>query len=271
MRFAVCNEMFQNWKWENIVNKVAEIGYTGIEIAPFTFAESVYRIDGAMRDRIRKVAQNAGLEIVGLHWLLAGTEGLHVNHPDESVREKTSKYLVELVRLCGELGGKVLVFGSPKQRDVTPGVSFEDAWRWAVETIRPAVEEAGKYGINFCMESLPKNETNFINTVEEAIKFAKELQHPNAKIVLDVKSMCAEGKDISQLIKSAEGWAAHVHANDANRRGPGFGNVDFRPIAKALDEIEYAGFVSVEVFDFSPDPVTIAGESLNYLKKCFGE
>jgi sugar phosphate isomerase/epimerase len=62
---------------------------------------------------------------------------------------------------------------------------------------------------------------------------------------------------------------AHVHANDANRRGPGFGETDFGPIAKTLADIGYKGWVSVEVFDYSPDPETIARQSLAYLQQKF--
>ncbi len=72
-----------------------------------------------------------------------------------------------------------------------------------------------------------------------------------------------------QIIRSARDVLAHFHANDANRRGPGFGDTDFVPIAGALDEIGYRGFVSVEVFDFSPDPRTIASRSLEYLRRVF--
>ena len=62
---------------------------------------------------------------------------------------------------------------------------------------------------------------------------------------------------------------AYIHANDANGRGPGFGDVDFVPIVKALKDVDYQGYVSVEVFDFKPDPETTARESLGYLKEMF--
>jgi sugar phosphate isomerase/epimerase len=77
-----------------------------------------------------------------------------------------------------------------------------------------------------------------------------------------------EDTSIPDLIRRHAARTGHFHANDANRRGPGFGQVDFVPILHALHDSGYAGWVSVEVFDYSPDPETIAQESMRYLREC---
>ncbi|MBN1445098.1 MAG: sugar phosphate isomerase/epimerase, partial [Candidatus Omnitrophica bacterium] len=59
----------------------------------------------------------------------------------------------------------------------------------------------------------------------------------------------------------------HFHVNDRNLGGPGFGDVDFAPIIRALKDAGYGGWLSVEVFDFSPGPEAIAKKSIEYLKK----
>jgi len=164
----------------------------------------------------------------------------------------------------------VIVAGSPKQRNILPGISPEQARGWALETFREAVALAETLGVTICLEPLGPAETNFINTAEEAIAFARQLNSPAFKIILDVKAMCSETISIPQIIRESWPHFSHFHANDKNLKGPGFGEVDFKPIAAALKEVGYQGLVSVEVFDFSEGPEVIASKSLEYLRSTFG-
>ena len=119
------------------------------------------------------------------------------------------------------------------------------------------------------MEPLAPVETDFINTAADAIRFTEQFRSPNFQIILDVKAMCSESKPIPQIIRESWPHFAHFHANDKNLKGPGFGDVDFKPIAAALKEVGYNGFVSVEVFKFEEGPEVIAGKSIQYLKHIF--
>jgi sugar phosphate isomerase/epimerase len=196
-------------------------------------------------------------------------EGLYINHPDRSLRERTAKYFCDLVDFCADLGGEVMVVGSPKQRNLLPGVSREQAWEWATATFRNAVAQAEQREVTICFEPLAPAETNFINTAAEALQFVQQLPSPRFKIILDVKAMCSESKPIPQIIRESWPHFAHFHANDRNLKGPGFGDVDFTPIAAALKEVGYQGFVSVEVFNFDEGAEAIASQSLEYLKRAF--
>jgi sugar phosphate isomerase/epimerase len=209
------------------------------------------------------------VEIVGVHWLLVKPEGLYINHPDASIRENTAEYFRQLVDFCADLGGKVMIAGSPKQRSVLPGVTPEQARAWALESFRPAVAQAEKRGVTICFEPLGPWETNFINTAADAIAFVNELPSDRFQIILDVKAMCSESKPIPQIIAESRTRFRHFHANDKNLKGPGFGDVDFQPIAAALKAVGYDGYVSVEVFRFEDGPETIASRSLEYLRKTF--
>ena len=118
MKLAICNETFKDWEFDKAFRYARDLGYTGVEFAPFTINPNAYEITPARRAEVRKQAEDAGLEVVGLHWLLAFTEGYYLTTPDKAVREQTSKYLQELARLCRDLGGKVLVLGSPGRREL---------------------------------------------------------------------------------------------------------------------------------------------------------
>jgi sugar phosphate isomerase/epimerase len=269
MRFAICNEIFKSWKIEDIFSYAAKAGYDGVEIAPFTLADSVTQIDGAGRGRIRDAAARNRIAITGIHWVLVKPEGLYINHPDAAIRARTATYFYELVAFCADLGGKIMVVGSPKQRNILPGVSLEQAAEWAAETFREAVRHAEDRGVTICFEPLAPAETNFINTAADAIAFVQRVPSPNFKIILDVKAMCSEVKPIPQIIQESWPQFAHFHANDKNLKGPGFGDVDFKPIAGALKSVGYQGFVSVEVFNFDEGAEVIATRSLEYLRRAF--
>ena len=269
MKFAICNEIYQGWKIEDAFAHAAKVGYDGVEIAPFTLANSVMDISATERQRIRDLAARNGIAIVGLHWLLVKPEGLYVNHTDAAIRARTAQYFVELVDCCADFGGTIMVVGSPKQRNVLPGVTREQAWDWTAGTFRDAVKRAEDRDVTVCLEPLAPVETNFINTAAEAIEFVKPFNSPRFKIILDVKAMCSESKPIPQIIRESWPHFAHFHANDENLRGPGFGDVDFAPITAALKGVGYTGCVSVEVFKFEDGAETIAARSLEYLKRVF--
>jgi sugar phosphate isomerase/epimerase len=269
MKFAICNEIFQGWKLEDTLAYAARLGYAGVEIAPFTLADSVTDIPLGERQKIRETAARNRIEIAGIHWVLVKPEGLYINHPDRSLRERTAQYFCELVDFCADLGGKVMVVGSPKQRNVLPGVSGAQAREWAAATFRNAVARAEQRGVVVCFEPLAPAETNFVNSAAEAIQFVSQLASPHFKIILDVKAMCSESKPIPAIIRESWPHFAHFHANDRNLKGPGFGDEDFRPIAAALKEVAYDGFVSVEVFKFDEGAEVIAAKSLEYLRGAF--
>lgn len=267
-KFAICNETFGDWSWERVCRFVAETGYQGVEIAPFTFAPSVTEVGAERRREIRQAAADNGLDIVGLHWLLASPKGLHIHTTDTALRQKTVDYLKALIDFAGDVGAPVMIFGSPFQRKLEEG-DRQGAWERTQDSFRQVLPLLAERNVILCQESLPAPESDFILTAAEAAQMVRELDHPNFRLMLDVKSMCAETQPIPEIIREFAPLVEHFHANDANRRGPGFGDTDYVPIAAALREVGFSGYVSVEVFDYTPDPETIARESLRYLQQVF--
>jgi sugar phosphate isomerase/epimerase len=191
-----------------------------------------------------------------------------ITAPDPKVRQRTADYLVELARCCRDLGGELMVHGSPAQRRIPAGATRAQATEYAVDTFRRAAQGIGDAGVRLCLEPLAPAEADFINTCAEAVDILDRIDHPNFVLHLDVKAMSSEQVTIPELIRRHAARTGHFHANDANRRGPGFGDVDFVPIFRALNDSAYSGWVSVEVFDYTPDPVTIARDSIRYMRQC---
>jgi sugar phosphate isomerase/epimerase len=268
MRYAICNETFEGWDHARICAAAAHLGYTGLEMAPFTLAPRITDVTLTQRRTLRQQADDAGVPIIGLHWLLAKTEGFMVTSPDAAVRQNTATYLGELARCCRDLGGDLMVFGSPQQRRVPAGHTKEQAADFALDTFRRAAAIIADNGVRFCLEPLAPPDADFLTSCAEAVELLDRINHPSFALHLDVRAMSSESEPIPALIRRHASRTGHFHANDATGRGPGFGDIDFRPVFQALRASDYSGWVSVEVFDYTPDPDTIARESIRYMMEC---
>jgi len=269
IKLAICNETYVDWPLARIAHHVAGCGYDGLEIAPFTLAEDPSQLTEKDAAAAGETVRSAGLEVVGFHWLLVKPPGLHLCTPDDAVRGRTVQFAIHLVRLCAAMGGTIMVWGSPKQRSIAPGQEYEDAMRRAADGLRQVAEVAGPVGVTIALEPLTPAETNFLTTAGETIRLLDEVAHPACRLHLDVKAMHSESLSIPEIIRQSRGRLAHFHANDPQGNSPATGLVDFAPIAAALAEIDYQGYVSVEVFDYAPGPEKIAAESLAYLSSYF--
>lgn len=267
MKFGLCQELFGERPWDEQCRTMAELGYHGVEIAPFTLASRVTDLTADERRVLRESVERNGLEVIGLHWLLAKTEGFHLTTGDRDVRQATTDYFVALAHCCADLGGKILVLGSPQQRSLEPGVSMEEALEHAAEVLRGALPTCEERGVTIAFEPLTKKETDFINTCAEACELIDRIDHPHLRLHQDVKAMLgAESESVPHVIAKYAEKTVHFHANDVNLLGPGMGDTDFVPIFEALLKSGYDGYVSVEVFDYSPGPDTIARLSIETMR-----
>jgi sugar phosphate isomerase/epimerase len=245
------------------------LGYDGLEIAPFTLSEQPDRLPGARRAELRRIAEDHGLRITGLHYLLLAPEGLSITSPDAVVRRRTIDVMRAVIELCADLDGKVLVHGSPKQRALAEGQDPNEALANAKVCFAAIAEDAEAAGVTYCIEALAPPEAELINTVAEAAAIVDEVGSAAVRTMIDTCAAArSEAAPIPELIDRflPTGKIAHIHLNDPNRRGPGQGELRFGPILAALQRHGYAGICTIEPFVYEPDGPTCAARAIGHVR-----
>jgi len=270
-RHAICNEVFEGWRFPDTCRAIKKAGYQGIEIAPFTLNEFPATITPAERSEYRRVMNQEGLEFIGLHWLLVSPKGLHVTTPDTALRKKSWQHVRDLVDLCADLAGddpspRILVFGSPKQRTSTGGISAAEATRNFVDGLSGVGAHAAERGVTILVESLPKSDSDIINTVADAVAIVEELNSPGVETMFDTHNAADETEPHEVVLERHLERIRHVHVNERDGRQPSTGDYPFRPVLEVLARRQFPGWVSLEVFDFKEGAESIATSSRNYLE-----
>jgi D-psicose/D-tagatose/L-ribulose 3-epimerase len=273
MNFALCNEVLQPLPFARQCEVAAALGYDALEVAPFTLADDPTTITDAQAAQWRRIAEDHGLTISGLHWLLVAPAGLSIVSADTALRERTAAVMERLIELCAALGGRYLVHGSPKQRAVPAGESKDAARERAMACFARAAQRAQSCSVVYCIEPLSRRETDLINTVAEAAELVDAIGSPALRTMIDCSAAGqAEAEPVDALMARwmPTGRIAHVQVNDPNRRGPGQGDLSFAPILRTLLQMQrlghYRGVLAVEPFDYVPDGIGSAARAIGYLK-----
>jgi D-psicose/D-tagatose/L-ribulose 3-epimerase len=266
-RLALCNEVVREMAWAEQCAFAAKLGYDGLEVAPFTLADGPDELTDAQICEFRRIADDNGIAITGLHWLLVAPEGLSITSPDPTVMTHTRDFIVRLVDLCAALGGRVLVHGSPNQRQ--SGGDHAGAMQRAASAFAIAGETAARAGVIYCIEPLGRRETDVINTFDEAAAIVRQIGNPALRTMVDTSAAAqSEQEDVPALITRALSTAlvAHIQFNDLNRKGPGQGEQRFLPILHALKDGGYTGDIAIEPFIYEPDGPGCAARAIGYVR-----
>jgi len=267
-RHSICNEAFEKWPFAEACRAIRKIGYTGIEIAPFTLGGKPSEVTAAARKEYSDIMQSEGLAFVGLHWLMVGPAGLHVTTPDVEVRRRGWQHIRDLIDLCADLGPDgVMVFGSPKQRSSTGGLSRAEATRHMVEGLASVAPQAAQRGVTVLLEALPIDQCDVVQALQEAVGIVEEIDSPAIQTMFDVHNAIDEQEPHAALIERHFAHIRHVHVNELDGRHCGAGDYDFRPVLEVLDRLNYRGWVSLEAFDFTYGAERLATESLRHLEQ----
>lgn len=268
MKLSICNEVLADMPFAAQCDFAAAVGYDGIEIAPMTLSQEPHLLPSPERARLRRAAADAGIAITGLHFLLRAPAGLSITSSDAAVRARSVGVMRALCDLGADLGGTVLVHGSPDQRQLA-GNDDTEGRNWGAECFAAVAQAAERAGVTYCIEPLSRDQTGFVNTIDEAIALVEAIASPAVRTMVDCSSAArAEAEPIPALLARhlPGGLIAHVHFNDPNRRGPGEGELAFAPIIAALRDGGYAGMAAVEPFIFRPDGPACAARAAGYVR-----
>lgn len=258
-RLAICSETFPGASFSGICEAARRTGYTGLEIDPSNLSSDPASLTAAERRSLSSQMKVNGLHYCGLHSFLKAPAGLHLTTPDAAVRTRTWDYFARLIDLAADLGASpVMVLGSSKQRQAIEGATPADAAKRLAEGLSKVAPQAARRGVTILVEPLAPHLCNVVNTMAEAIAIVDQVKSPAVQSMFDTHNTTAETAPLPDVIRKHFARIRHVHLNELDGRYPGAGNFAFGPVLQTLRDLDYRGWLSVEVFNFKPDGETVA-------------
>jgi len=269
MKFSVSNIALTEFDHTEEIDQLASLGFSGLEVAPSRAWRDTWKgLTSSEVKNYRKSVEAAGLSVVGLHSLLFDQPELAL-FSERETRENTLSYLTHLSKICRDLGGKTLIWGAGRKHS---GLNFDLAEERALEFIRDLLSRVQDHGTCFCFEPLGPGDTNFVNSVLEAIELVKIIDHSAFQIQIDSKALMENDEVNASVFQKASPYLVHYHANE-----PGFGSLDgagrveHGKMAEFLCSVNYTGYVSLEqrMLD-EMNPIAGLEKSVQILKECYG-
>jgi sugar phosphate isomerase/epimerase len=147
---------------------------------------------------------------------------------------------------CKASGVDRIIWGSGGSRRVPEGFDHSKAKTQFISTAKKIAALASRYNIMLALENLNSTETNFINSISEAIDIVKKVDHKNLRLCVDVYHMLKDGESPSS-IERAKGYVVYCEVAERDgRTPPGVHGDDFRPYFAALKKIGYDGKIMIE-------------------------
>ncbi len=247
--------------WDNLAAgcaKAAALGFDAVEIFP----PSADAIDP---DELRGLLAKHDLKVAavgtGAGWV---KHKLRLTDPEGSVRRRAVEFVASIIDLGGAFGAPAII-GSMQGR-YDPPVSRDAAVNWLAAALEELGPRAATRSVPLLLEPLNRYETNIFNRTADAHAFLSKLKTQNVKLLCDLFHMNIEEADIAAALKLAGPKVGHVHFADSNRHAAGYGHTNFAPIAAALREIGFAGFISAEILPL-PDSDSAARQTIESFRE----
>jgi sugar phosphate isomerase/epimerase len=181
--------------------------------------------------------------------------------------ERLQRYIHKAAIALNQIGAKTVVLGSGRSRNIPDGWERSRSEEQFVQLLSHIGEEFAGTGVTLVIEPLNKKESNLINSVSEAVSFAKQVNHPSVRVLADFYHMDEEKESLHTLIDNKT-WLHHIHLADTGRLSPGTGQYPYDQFVAALQTAGYEGMISAECT--VRDPEVEQRESLAFMKRVFG-
>ncbi len=226
------------------IEKVARLGFDALEINAGTVAE--------MPDyKLKELSAAALANNIKLTYCIGLPQQYDLASPDSAVRQNGTAYMKKILNHMYQAGGDTLggiIYGSWPMKGIPDMAEKERMRQRAAECLKEILKAAEQYDINCCFEIVNRFEHCLLNTASEGVAFAKELDSPKARLLLDTFHMNIEEDSFREAILTAGDLLGHFHMGECNRKTPGTGRIPWSDIFAALNEINYTGAVVMEPF-----------------------
>jgi sugar phosphate isomerase/epimerase len=266
VKLAVSNIAWEPKELETHLTLLKNLECEGVEIAPSCIWPEPVNTSEVERKRLERLIKDYGLELVGFHALLYNHPELKIFDSTETLKE-TASYMQELIHLCRDLGGRVMVFGSPRNRE-RKFRTQEECLSIANDFFHFLATEAEKYNVFICIEPLYQN-CDFITSSLEGLSMVNQVNHPNFRLHLDIRAMQEAGEDFYRVFSMCAEVLEHIHVGDSNLSPPGYDGFNHRAIATALRKSGYNKYVSIEMRQGFGPSQKVVEESVRYIKSCY--
>ncbi len=246
MKFGIYYAYWENeWSadYSYYIDKAAKLGFDILEIA----ATPIANYSDVQLTELKKRAEDKGIILTVGHGPSAEQD---VSSADDNIRKNGIAFFTDLLQKLEKLGVKSIggALYSYWPIDYSKPIDKMGDWGRAVESVKTLSKVAGDCGVNYCLEVLNRFENYILNTAAEGVEFVKQVDHPNAKVMLDTFHMNIEEDCIGSAIRTAGKYLGHFHTGECNRRVPGKGRTPWNEIGHALADINYDGPVVMEPF-----------------------
>ncbi len=240
--------------------RAAAHGFDAVEIFPRS-------TDELNAKQLRQILKQHKLKLAamgtGAGWVV---HKLRLTDPDLDVRTRARNFIAGIVDFAGGFGAPAIIGSMQGRSEGT--VVREQAFNWLREALEQLGPRAHGYGVPLLIEPLNRYETNLVKSVADGLELLKPLRTKNVKLLVDLFHANVEEAHIADALRLAGPDLGHVHFADSNRQAVGLGHTDYSPVADALREIGYNGFVSAEILPL-PDSETAASETMASFRKLF--